>query len=169
MVNNKMSRPIEQDSRGVSQVVDEDKNGVKAIPFVLVTKNDKGEFEYGGSMGGGSAAQWLNGASAPTASEGADGDYYLQSNGDVFAKASGAWTKVMNLVGPQGAKGDTGATGAKGDKGDKGDTGAQGPQGLKGDTGPQGVSVTGATSDGVNITFQLSDGKTIVVPWPPQA
>lgn len=160
MVNNKMSRPIEQDSRGVSQVVDEDKNGVKAIPFVLVTKNENGEFEYGGSVGGGSAAQWLNGASAPTASEGADGDYYLQSNGDVYAKASGAWAKVMNLVGPQGAKGDTGA------KGDKGDTGAQGP---KGDAGPQGVSVTGATSDGVNITFQLSDGKTIVVPWPAQA
>ena len=41
----------------------------------------------------------------------------------------------VNIMGPQGAKGDTGA---QGPQGAKGDTGAQGPQGEKGDTGPQG-------------------------------
>jgi len=55
--------------------------------------------------------------------------------------------------------------GVQGPKGDKGDPGEQGPQGPKGDPG---VSVVGATSDGTNITFELSDGGTIVVPWPAQ-
>jgi len=47
----------------------------------------------------------------------------------------------------------------------------EGPQGAEGAEGPKGaagVSVTGATSDGTNITFELSDGSTIPVPWPAQ-
>ena len=65
---------------------------------------------------------------------------------------------TVNIKGPQGPKGDTGATGPQGPKGDtgatgpqglKGDTGATGPQGPKGDTGatgPQGPKGdTGAT------------------------
>lgn len=34
--------------------------------------------------------------------------------------------------------------------------------------GDDGVSVTGATSDDTNITFELSDGSTFDVPWPTQ-
>lgn len=89
--------------------------------------------------------------------------------------------------GPEGPEGPQGPQGPKGDKGDpgeqgpQGDTGPQGPQGEEGPQGPQGpagadgadgadgVSVTGATSDGTNITFELSDGGTIIVPWPTQA
>ena len=44
-----------------------------------------------------------------------------------------------------------------------------GPKGDPGADGKDGVSVTGATSDGTNITFELSDGSTFDVPWPPQA
>ena len=53
----------------------------------------------------------------------------------------------IDIVGPQGPKGDTGEQGPQGPKGDtgeqgpqgpKGDTGEQGPQGPKGDTGEQG-------------------------------
>lgn len=61
------------------------------------------------------------------------------------------------VVGPQGAKGDTGAvgpqgpTGATGPQGPRGETGARGPQGAKGDTGatgPQGVQgATGPKGD----------------------
>lgn len=47
----------------------------------------------------------------------------------------------------------------KGEKGDKGD---------KGEPGTDGVSVVNATSDGVNIIFELSDGSTIEIPWPTQ-
>lgn len=39
----------------------------------------------------------------------------------------------------------------------------------KGQDGADGVSVVGATSDGTNITFELSDGSTFDVPWPDQA
>ena len=68
-----------------------------------------------------------------------------------------------------GAIGPQGPEGPQGPKGDKGDPGEQGPAGADGADGVDGVSVTGATSDGTNITFELSDGGTIVVPWPTQA
>lgn len=48
--------------------------------------------------------------------------YYKE--GDIMAKVD-----LGNVVGPQGAKGDTGPQGAKGVKGDTG------PQGVKGDPG----------------------------------
>ena len=40
-----------------------------------------------------------------------------------------------NVIGPKGAKGDTGEKGATGAIGPKGDTGATGPKGDKGDPG----------------------------------
>lgn len=61
---------------------------------------------------------------------------------------------IDGVVGPEGPKGETGADGAKGDKGNPGTAGSNG------------VSVTGATSDGTNITFTLSEGEPIVIPWP---
>jgi hypothetical protein len=59
-----------------------------------------------------------------------------------------------SLVGPQG------------ERGEKGEQGPAGADGEDGTNGVDGVSVTGATSDGTNITFELSDGSTIQVPWP---
>lgn len=90
----------------------------------------------------------------------------------------------VNVKGPAGEKGATGATGpagAKGDKGDKGDTGAQGlkgdtgatgAQGPKGDTGatgPAGASVAAIrlTVDSTGVitggTATLSDNSTIPI------
>ncbi len=70
---------------------------------------------------------------------------------DGFVGTEEEW--LASLVGPVGAKGDTGAqgpagvkgdTGAQGPAGPKGDTGAQGPAGVKGDTGAQGpIGLTG--------------------------
>lgn len=51
MLNNKITSPIERDSRGVPQVLDEDINGLKAIPIVMVTKNADGSFEYDSGSG----------------------------------------------------------------------------------------------------------------------
>ena len=45
-LNNNMQSNIESDSEGNAEIVDEDVNGLKAIPIVPVTKNDNGEFEY---------------------------------------------------------------------------------------------------------------------------
>lgn len=69
---------------------------------------------------------------------------------------------LIDVAGSQGPKGDTGAKGADGAKGD---AGAKGTAGTK---GADGVSVTGASSDGTNITFTLSSGGPIVIPWPAQ-
>lgn len=44
----------------------------------------------------------------------------------------------------------------------------KGEDGKDGTDGNDGVSVVNATSDGVNITFELSDGSTIEIPWPTQ-
>jgi len=71
-------------------------------------------------------------------------------------------TDFANLIDVAGVQGPKGDVGAQGPAGPKGDTGAQGPAGANG------ISVTGATSDGTNITFELSDGSTIDVPWPTQ-
>ncbi len=64
---------------------------------------------------GADGATILHGVVDPT-TEGADGDYYLNTaSGDWFKKMSGAWgTAVANLVGPQGATGADGADGANG-------------------------------------------------------
>lgn len=69
---------------------------------------------------------------------------------------------LSSLEGPQGPKGDQGEPGVQGEQG------ATGPPGADGADGTDGVSVTGATSDGTNITFDLSNGETIIVPWPAQ-
>lgn len=52
------------------------------------------------------AATWHNGSGVPAASLGKDGDYYLETvSGDVYAKSTGAWATVANIVGPQGDPG----------------------------------------------------------------
>jgi hypothetical protein len=90
------------------------------------------------------AAAWLSGTTVPASGLGKDGDYYLNTaNGDVYAKASGAWSSaITNIVGSSGATGSqgpigpTGAAGATGSQGFVGATGPIGPKGDKGDIGP---------------------------------
>ena len=74
---------------------------------------------------------WLNAGETPPAANGSNGDWFFNTrNGDVYGpKQNGSWGSVtINLTGPQGA---TGATGATGPQGATGATGATGPQGAR--------------------------------------
>lgn len=77
----------------------------------------------------------LNGTADPQNTEGADGDFYLNTATNVLfgPKTAGIWpTPGVDLVGPEGPTGPTGPTGATGPEG------PTGPQGLAGATGPEG-------------------------------
>lgn len=116
--------------------------------------------------GGGGGGTWYTGTSVPSAALGQDGDSYLRTGatgtGDVYTKASGAWSVTGNIRGPAGANGSTTLFGpgvpAAG-LGSNGDTylrtsnsdyylksggtwnivaNLRGQQGLKGDPGPVG-------------------------------
>lgn len=72
-------------------------------------KGDKGTNGANGTNGADGASR-LTGSGAPAASLGKDGDVYIAtSNCDLYTKASGAWSKIGNIKGAQGAKGDTGS------------------------------------------------------------
>lgn len=59
----------------------------------------------------GDSTEWLNGAGAPGAGLGENGDYYLNnSNGDYYFKAAGAWGLLGNLKGATGATGPAGGS-----------------------------------------------------------
>lgn len=98
------------------------------------------------------SSKWLTGSGTPSGGSGADGDFYIRSNGDVYQKFGGGWGSVLFSLkgaqgdqGPTGAKGDTGEKGLKGDKGDTGATGATGSTGATGATGATGPAGTAAT------------------------
>ena len=95
-------------------------------------------------------AKWLSGTAIPSSSSGKDGDYYLNTtNGDVSAKALGAWTVVTNIVGPAGLQG------AKGDKGDQGIQGLTGASGATGAIGPRGPAGTSGADPADNAMDRL--------------
>lgn len=94
--------------------------------------------------GTGSGAGWLSGSGVPSSGLGVDGDMYLRtSNGDLYQKASGAWSVLMNIKGPTGSTGAAGATGATGATGPAGPAGSPGATGPQGDVGPAGPASSG--------------------------
>ena len=67
------------------------------------------------SVRGADGSTFLAGANDPAATDGKNGDIYVNTTTwDFFLKISGAWNKLGNLKGAQGEKGE------KGDKGDQG-------------------------------------------------
>ena len=78
--------------------------------------------------------------------DGEDGGYYtptVSSAGVLSWSASKSdmpAVAAVNIKGPQGEKGDTGATGPEGPQGEKGDTGATGPEGPQGEKGETGAT-----------------------------
>jgi hypothetical protein len=120
----------------------------------------------------GIAPQFINGAADPASTtQSNNGDEYLNTtSGDLFAKASGTWTKIANIKGPAFAQYRSGAgvpSSSLGSNGDEyvnsqngdlysksnnawafvvnlaGPTGPTGPQGVTGPVGAKGA--TGAT------------------------
>ncbi|MBP0620073.1 collagen-like protein [Cupriavidus consociatus] len=106
-------------------------------------------------IAGAPGASLLHGAADPTAADGTEGSFYLNTTTNTLfgPKTGDSWpagVSVVGLTGPVGPAGPTGADGAagaqgpqgeKGEQGEQGDSGAQGPegpQGEKGDTGAQG-------------------------------
>src|SRR5690606_28418212 len=55
-LDNKIKTRIERDPKGNYEVVDSDVDGNKAVPLVVVTKNEDGKFEYASLGSGGSGS-----------------------------------------------------------------------------------------------------------------
>ncbi|MEI7797685.1 MAG: hypothetical protein WCI68_02860 [Actinomycetes bacterium] len=84
----------------------------------------------------------LNGLGAPEATDGIDGDFYLDTlSSNLYGpKKKGKWPLPKSLVGPVGPQGPVGKQGSDGKVGDKGaSTSSSGTQGTQGTQGPQGV------------------------------
>jgi hypothetical protein len=96
---------------------------------------------------------------APVSSQGAEGDFYLDTTANLLYGPKGAvivgvWpTSGTSLVGPTGPTGATGATGA---------AGLQGPTGSTGNTGATGAAGTAATVN-VGTTTMGSPGTSASV------
>ena len=137
--------------------------GDKGATGATGAKGDKGATGATGAKGA-DGATWLTGTAAPSASQGKDGDFFLNTSSfDIYKRASGAWSKTGNI---KGATGATGATGAKGETGAQGPIGAQGPQGAQ---GAKGVSMrlkcawasgTAYVNDGTYIDIVTYNGST---------
>ena len=88
----------------------------------------------------------LNGLGAPNATDGIDGDFYLDTLSlNLYGpKKKGKWPLPKSLVGPVGPQGPVGKRGSEGKVGDKGATsssaGSQGTQGIQGPQGTPGTS-----------------------------
>ena len=97
----------------------------------------------------------LSGQGAPGASQGKNGDFYIdRENMSLFGpKNSQGWGTALALKGETGDQGSAtgGNKGPQGEKGDKGVPGAKGdkgPQGAKGEKGEKGESGTGGRTPG---------------------
>ena len=101
----------------------------------------------------------LSGLIDPTATDGADGDYFINTvTHTIFGPKNGTWPTGISLKGPSGAQGAAGfgAQGAAGPQGLQGIQGLQGLQGLQGIQGFQGQrGVSGARDS--NIWFSPKD------------
>jgi len=106
---------------------------------------------------------FLNGLGAPNATDGIDGDFYLDTlSSNLYGpKKKGKWPLPKSLVGPVGPQGPIGKQGSDGKVGDKGTTtssagsqgaqGMQGPQGIQGAPGTQGSAGTPGPSGGAGV------------------
>ena len=74
-------------------------------------------FDRASGPRGEAGTAWLFGASPPSASQGRVGDFYLQTNGDVWTKQANAFGIPPSWARQGNIRGATGAPGAKGDPG----------------------------------------------------
>lgn len=80
---------------------------------------------------GTNGATWRQGSAVPNNGTGVDGDFYLRTTtGDVYQRASGTYSVIANITGPQGATGSTGPQGPTGPAGSNGSNGSNGTNGA---------------------------------------
>src|SRR5690606_37059154 len=107
--------------------------------------------------GGGGEMDSLHGSTDPGAYVGKEGDGYLNtSTGDMIRMEHGAWTLLMNRVGPEGPEGPQGAQGPQGSQGEQGTTGADG----------RGIADIAYDGDTNELVFEMTDSTEIRIPWP---
>ena len=107
--------------------------GEKGDAGVAGPKGDKGDTGENGRDG----KDVLNGKVNPEASQGKDGDKYVNTEtGDVFVKNNGNWDKEGNIKGAKGDKGDQGLQGRDGQNGTNGQNGRDGKDVLNGTSAP---------------------------------
>jgi hypothetical protein len=118
----------------------------------------------------------LNGVTAPKASEGIEGDFYINTKAMLFygPKTKTSWPSPISIRGPKGqvgpngsngtdakpgahviaagAQGLTGATGPKGEQGTQGIQGVAGPAGSKGEAGATGAAGSSGASGSIGAT-----------------
>lgn len=79
--------------------------GIQGIPGTAGSAGTPGSPGSNGTNG----ATWFQGSGVPSSGTGANGDFYLRTNGDVYQKAAGSWGSVLlSLVGPTGGTGPAG-------------------------------------------------------------
>lgn len=117
-------------------------NGIQGVPGTPGTNGTNGAPGAPGTPGsngtnGAPGSVWRSGSGAPSNGLGVDGDFYLDTaSGRAYARASGVYSQVASLAGPQGVQGVQGVPGASGTNGTNGTQGIQGIQGVPGPQGP---------------------------------
>jgi len=115
-----------------------------------------GELLEGDSVAAG--GNLSHGSGAPSASDGKDGDVYLDlTDFKVHTKGSGAWGSGTLF---KGATGSAGSAGAKGDTGTGGTKGDAGNNGLRGKITLEGSGAPGTGSNLATPTAALTDALT---------
>ena len=120
----------------------------KSVKSVVKTANKSAPKTAGRTSQAPTLNTLLNGLGAPNATDGIDGDFYLDTLSlNLYGpKKKGKWPLPKSLVGPVGPQGPVGKQGSEGKVGDKGATSSSaGSQGTQGIQGPQGTpGTTGA-------------------------
>ncbi len=105
----------------------------------------------------------LHGEGAPSESEGAEGDFYVDTTvHELYGpKTKGSWTSATptSLVGPQGEKGERGLQGEKGERGLQGENGLTGATGPEGPRGPAGISEYQVVHKSISVSLP-NNGET---------
>ena len=121
----------------------------KSVKSVVKTANKSAPKTAGRTSQAPTLNTFLNGLGAPNATDGIDGDFYLDTlSSNLYGpKKKGKWPLPKSLVGPVGPQGPVGKQGSEGKVGDKGTTSSSaGSQGVQGMQGPQGIQGTPGTS-----------------------
>lgn len=138
-IQNKMNKAIERDSRGVPHVVDESIDGTKAIPIVMVTKDENGTFKYVEEGAGGKDGKSAYEIAVDNGFEGDQTEWIesLKGNpgdkGEPFKYENFTEEQLEDLIGPKGNPGERGTDGTDGKDGIDGKDGENGKDGKDAD------------------------------------